>query len=152
MDERNGFMTRKMQLHSLAAFLFVLGAAFLGPNNSASANFTVCNPTQEPVAVAIGYSDGTVWISEGWWAISPQDCAVILQGELTAQYYYVRAENWAKSINWGGLATLCVMREAFVIKGRTNCAQRGYSETRFRQVDTGEAKQWDLLLEVPLKK
>ena len=145
-------MTVKTHLLPLTAFLFTLGTALLGSNTSASANFTVCNPTQEAVAVAIGYSDGTVWISEGWWAVSPQDCAVILQGELTAQYYYVRAQNGTNTISWGGSATLCVLREAFVIKGRTNCTQRGYQETRFRQVDTGEAKQWDLLLEVPLKK
>lgn len=152
MDERNGFMTVKTHLPPLSVFLLVLGIAFLGSNTRASANFNVCNPTQEPVAVAIGYSDGDGWISEGWWAIAPQDCAAILQGELTAQYYYVRAQNGTNTISWGGSATLCVLREAFVIKGRTNCAQRGYQETRFRQVDTGEAKQWDLLLEVPLIK
>lgn len=152
MDERNGFMLIKTHLLSIAIFLCALGSALVGSNSSASANFTVCNPTQEPVAVAIGYSDGTTWVSEGWWPISAQDCSVILQGELTAQYYYVRAQNSTNTISWGGSATLCMLREAFVIKGRTNCAQRGYQETRFRQVDTGEAKQWDLLLEVPLTK
>ncbi len=152
MDERNGFMTVKTHLPPLSVFLVVLGIAFLGSNSPASANFNVCNPTQEPVAVAIGYSDGNGWVSEGWWAIAPQDCAAILQGELTAQYYYVRAQNGTNTISWGGPATLCVLREAFVIKGRTKCAQRGYQETGFRQVDTGEAKQWDLLLEVPLIK
>ena len=53
----------------------------------ARADFRLCNLTVNRVSVALAYTDGQSWVSEGWWNLKPQDCDTLLRGALAAQYY-----------------------------------------------------------------
>jgi uncharacterized membrane protein len=76
----------------LKSFSFVpaFGLALMtaGP---ASADLRMCNNTGNRVSVALAYTDGQGWVSEGWWNLKSLDCATLLRGTLAAQYYYVYA-------------------------------------------------------------
>jgi uncharacterized membrane protein len=55
----------------------------------AHADFRLCNNTSARVSVAIAYTDGRNWLSEGWWNLRPSTCETLLRGPLAAQYYCV---------------------------------------------------------------
>jgi uncharacterized membrane protein len=128
-------MIVRLSVLVLAAF------AFLGAE-PAAAKFRVCNKTDHPVSIAIGHLQGKGWASEGWWRVAPQDCADILQGALNARYYYLRGVHMGVDGAWEGNRFFCVAADNFTIKGRGNCAKRGYGEAGFFEVDTGEYSTW----------
>lgn len=125
---------------------FGLAIAFLIAAAPARANFTVCNKTEHPLAVAIGRLDGKSWISEGWWRVAPKGCTDILRGELKARYYYLRSVHLGVDGAWDGNRLFCVSRGNFTIKGRDNCAKRGYAQAGFFEIDTGNFPTWKLNL------
>lgn len=131
----------------MRAFLVPLSLAALALYAApAQADLTLCNKGKTPLAAAIGYSTGHQWISEGWWRIAPQACAPLLQGKLTARFYYLRAVDYDTGKEWGGSATLCTARTAFTIKGRGSCEEKGYRAAGFHEVDTGRALDWTVTL------
>ncbi|MBV8443606.1 MAG: DUF1036 domain-containing protein, partial [Hyphomicrobiales bacterium] len=42
----------------------------------------MCNNTGNRVSVALAYTDGQGWVSEGWWNLKSLDCATLLRGAL----------------------------------------------------------------------
>jgi len=118
----------------IAIGLIALGSAIaLGPA-SAYADFRMCNNTSNRVSVALAYTDGQNWTSEGWWNLKPSDCDVLLRGTLAAEFYYVYAMD-----ERGG-----------EIDGRQDCYVRGYDRTGFFEVDTGkDARDWTVQLTDP---
>ena len=129
-----------------------LAAAMCLPAGAARADFTVCNPTPNRVALAIGYHDERDWVSEGWWNLAGNACETVLTGDLTGRFYYVHAIDYDGGGSWGGDAPLCTAVREFTIRGRTGCEARGYRRTGFYEVDTGEAQDWVLKLSDPRDK
>ncbi len=129
---------------AFAAPLVVL--AFAG---SALADFRLCNNTTTRVSIALAYTDGRNWLSEGWWNLRPSACETLLRGPLAAQYYYVYAMD-ERGGEWKGKAFMCTRDREFRIDGREDCFARGFDRTGFFEIDTGrDAKSWTVQLTDP---
>ena len=115
-------------------------------SSPAFADLKLCNNTTSSVSIAIGYKDKEGWASEGWWTAKPTACINLLKGPLIARYYYVYAVDREKGGNWGGKAMVCIKDKIFTIRGIDKCAERGYQEQGFFEVDTGEKQDWTVSL------
>lgn len=107
----------------------------------AAAGLQLCNGTDTRQSVAIGYKSGDIWVSEGWWNIEPGGCVTPVSGDLQLRYYYFRAEAKGHDFLDEDYA-FCTQSAAFTIEGDENCAARGYEQKMFRQIDTGEARDF----------
>lgn len=117
--------------------------AFVAP---AQADFRLCNNATSRVSVAISYTDGQAWVTEGWWNLKQSACETLLRGPLAAQFYYVYAMD-ERGGEWKGKAYMCTRDREFRIEGRDNCLVRGYDRTGFFEIDTGkDAKNWTVQL------
>ena len=95
-------------------FTYTLTAAESGPprsddgpanDDTAGLGLEICNATTEIQSVSIGYEGDNGFVSEGWWNIDPDDCALVLAGELQQQYYYYRAGSRNRGRNRPGTGT-----------------------------------------------
>lgn len=115
----------------------------------ARADFRLCNNTGTRVSVAIAYTDGKNWLSEGWWNLRPTNCETLLRGPLAAQFYYVYAMD-ERGGEWKGKAFMCTRDREFRVDGRDDCFARGFERTGFFEIDTGrDAKSWTVQLTDP---
>ena len=129
----------------LLAFL----ALALGAAAPAHADFRLCNNTTGRISVAMAYTDGEAWVSEGWWNLKPSACETLLRGPLAAQFYYVYAMD-ERGGEWKGKAFMCTRDREFRIDGRENCYVRGFERTGFFEIDTGkDARSWTVQLTDP---
>ncbi len=132
-----------MRSFALAAFLF---ASLTG---SAAADFRLCNNTMHRVSVAISYTNGASWTSEGWWNLKANGCETLVRGPLTAEFYYVYAMD-ERGAEWKGNTFMCTRDHEFRITGRQDCFVRGFDRTGFFEVDTGkDARNWTVQLTAP---
>ncbi len=133
------------RLQSRLAILLI--ASFAA--SAARADFRMCNLSSSRVSVALAYTDGQLWISEGWWNLKPSGCETLLNGPLLAQYYYVYAMD-ERGGEWKDRAFMCTSDHQFKIVGRQDCYARGYDRTGFFEVDTGkDSKNWTVQLTDP---
>ncbi len=134
------------------AFAGLCVLSFLGVligSSAARADFRLCNNTNARVSVALAYTNGSSWVSEGWWNIKASVCEVLLRGPLAAQYYYIYAMD-ERGGEWKGKAYMCTRDREFRIDGREDCFVRGYDRSGFFEVDTGkDAKNWTVQLTDP---
>jgi uncharacterized membrane protein len=130
--------------------LFILaGAAMIAGPGVARADFRLCNNTSSRVSIALAYTDGQTWMTEGWWNLKANVCETLLRGPLAAQYYYVYGMDEGGG-EWRGKAFMCTRDHEFRIEGRQDCFVRGYDRTGFFEVDTGkDAKNWTVQLTDP---
>jgi uncharacterized membrane protein len=138
----------RRELRKRAGFLAcALTTVFVvGP---AHADFRMCNNTANRVSIALAYTDGQNWTSEGWWNLKPSDCDILLRGTLAAQFYYVYAMD-ERGGEWKGKAFMCTSDREFKIDGRQDCYVRGFDRTGFFEVDTGkDARDWTVQLTDP---
>jgi len=139
------------RLSVLSAFPALLAALFLASglmlaSTPASADFRLCNNTESRVSIALAYTDGENWVSEGWWNLKPSGCETLVRGPLAAEFYYVYAMD-ERGGEWKGKAFMCTRDREFRINGRQDCFVRGFDRTGFFEVDTGkEAKNWTVQL------
>jgi uncharacterized membrane protein len=132
----------------LACAILGLGVVAASP---ARADFRLCNNTNARVSVALAYTNGSNWVSEGWWNIKASVCEVLLRGPLAAQYYYIYAMD-ERGGEWKGKAFMCTRDHEFRIDGREDCFVRGYDRSGFFEVDTGkDAKNWTVQLTDPIQ-
>jgi uncharacterized membrane protein len=125
------------------AILLGCGALFASP---AAADFRLCNNTGSRVGVAIGYKDGDVWTTEGWWNLSSRSCETLLRGELVARFYYIYAIDYDRGGEWSGQANMCMRDKEFTIRGTGDCLVRGFDRAGFFEVDTTEQQSWTVQL------
>jgi len=125
------------------ASLLVIGLALPGP---AHAELKLCNSTSSRIGVAIGYKDKDGWVSEGWWNVDSQSCALLINDKLRARFYYVYAFDYDKGGEWGGPIPMCTNDVEFTIKGIENCDGRGFKKSGFFEVDTQEQTDWTVKL------
>jgi len=120
-----------------------------GLASPALADFRLCNNTTGRISVALAYTDGQAWVSEGWWNLKGGACETLLRGPLAAQFYYVYAMD-ERGGEWKGKAFMCTRDREFRIDGREDCFSRGFDRTGFFEVDTGkDAKNWTVQLTDP---
>ncbi len=113
---------------------------------AAKADFRLCNNSSQRVSVALSYTDGKQWITEGWWNLKPSACETLLRGALAVQFYYVYGMD-ERGGEWKGKAYMCTRDREFRIIGRNDCLVRGYDRTGFFKIDTGsQAKNWTVQL------
>jgi uncharacterized membrane protein len=115
----------------------------------ASADFRICNTTPGRIGAAVGYKDDNGWATEGWWNIGPNNCEVILRGDLASRYYYVYAIDYDHGGEWAGEAFMCTQDQMFTIRGIDGCEDRGYQRTGFFEIDTQEQTTWTVQLQDP---
>ena len=114
----------------------VLSAFLLLAATSAKADLTVCNKTDAAQQVAVAYSDGAAWLSEGWWGIDPGACKVLLSGKLAQRHYYYTLSGQPEFAGEG--YGFCVTAEPFTLTGADgDCAALGGEPRRFAHIDTG---------------
>ncbi|MFN3147620.1 MAG: DUF1036 domain-containing protein [Paracoccaceae bacterium] len=128
-----------MLRHALPLCLAMLA----GP---AAAELQFCNDTTQTVSVAIGYSDGEDWVSEGWWNVAANDCSVAIGGDLPNRYYYWRATVAGEEFLTENYY-FCTSPSVFTIRGDEQCAERGYDRSAFTEVDVGNAVSWTIWLD-----
>jgi len=115
----------------------------------ARADFRLCNTTEHRVSVAVAYTSGGKWISEGWWNLKANGCETLMRGPLAAEFYYVYAMD-ERGAEWKGRTFMCTRDHEFRIVGRQDCFVRGFDRTGFFEVDTGkEARNWTVQLTAP---
>lgn len=132
-----------------AGLALVVAAALSCAASAARADFRLCNNSNTRVSVALAYTNGAGWVSEGWWNIKANLCETLLRGPLAAQYYYVYAMD-ERGGEWKGKAFMCTRDREFRIEGRENCFVRGFDRSGFFEVDTGkDAKNWTVQLTDP---
>jgi uncharacterized membrane protein len=129
-----------------AATVVVSFCAALTAPSLASAELKLCNSTSSRIGVAIGYKDKDGWVSEGWWNVDSQSCALLIQDKLRARFYYVYAFDYDKGGEWGGTINMCTNDVEFTIKGIDNCDGRGFKKSGFFEVDTQEQTDWTVKL------
>jgi uncharacterized membrane protein len=130
----------------LIAGVFLTAGVLSSP---AKADFRLCNNTSNRLSVALAYTDGETWVSEGWWNLKSSACETLLRGPLAAEFYYVYAMD-ERSGEWKGKAFMCTRDHEFHIIGRQDCFTRGFDRTGFFEIDTGkEAKNWTVQLTDP---
>ena len=132
---------RRAMAAGFAAFL-MLGFS----HGIAHADLKLCNKTESRVGVALGYKDKDGWASEGWWNVGPNNCEVLLKGDLIARYYYIFAVDYDKGGSWGGKSMMCTRDKIFTIRDIADCKKRGFQLTGFFEVDTGEETDWSISL------
>ena len=120
----------------------LLGALLAGYSGPAIAGFSVCNSTEYPALVSLGFFDGEEWSSQGWWRIDAETCAELSADPLLGRYYYLYAAHEDVGGSWNGNRSFCVGSDAFRIRGRNDCLARGYDRKAFYQVDTRDATEW----------
>jgi uncharacterized membrane protein len=113
---------------------------------AAQADFRLCNTTKSRVGIALGYQDGTNWVTEGWWNVPASSCETLMTGTLVSRFFYVYAIDYDKGGEWGGKAFLCTKDREFTIQGVENCLARGFNKTGFFEVDTLEQRNWTVQL------
>jgi uncharacterized membrane protein len=127
----------------------VIFSCWLCAITAAEADFRLCNNTSNRVSVALAYTDGRSWLSEGWWNLRSSACETLLRGPLAAQYYYIYAMD-ERGGEWKGKAFMCTRDREFRIDGREDCFARGFDRTGFFEIDTGrDAKNWTVQLTDP---
>ena len=111
----------------------------------ANANLTFCNRTDQSMSIAIGFYNGSSWVSKGWYVVEPGECTTPISGVLSKRYYYYYAET-TDARYWKGDYSFCTKSTAFTIYGDDNCYGRGYTSKGFKQIDTGEKLTYTLHL------
>jgi uncharacterized membrane protein len=98
----------------------------------------VCNQTSKNISVAKASATGQtengrpIFMSQGWYKLSPSQCAVLWNGPFPTRFYYVYAESAGS--HWSGSYPMCVSEKAFRI-ANNQCGQ-GYRRRMFNEIDT----------------
>ncbi|CDO40833.1 DUF1036 domain-containing protein [Bartonella henselae] len=135
-EKQTGVFQRVREIFLLSVLLLLPFAGF------AKADFRVCNTTQQPVGVALGYRTFSGWVSEGWWVVPVTECKTLIEGPLSSRFYYFYAEGAEKKNSWPGSVTMCVQDSQFTIQGVHDCFPRGYQKAEFKEIDTGNQTSW----------
>ena len=117
----------------------------------------MCNKTDYLVWAATGIVSEDSFESRGWHRIDAKDCAQVINGNLDNKYYFYYAEavtdtgrqavRAGRPVLWQGDFTMCTKSTRFVINNREDCQARGLDAAKFRRIDTGTARKWQVNLD-----
>jgi uncharacterized membrane protein len=125
--------------------------ALCAASEPARADLKLCNFTESRVGVTVGYKDAQGWLTEGWWNVLARGCVTLINGKLTGRFYYIHGIDYDRGGEWAGKTTMCVDDKSFTIHDVRNCVSRGYKDSGFYEVDTGDAKDYTIRLVDPAK-
>jgi len=101
----------------------------------------VCNKSSQTISVAKATSareqnnrGEDLFISQGWYTMSPGECLHVWDGPLINRWYYVYAESSRST--WAGTYPFCVSKNKFTIKD-TQCGE-GYERRNFNRIDMND--------------
>lgn len=142
----------------LAVALFV--GLFFGAYAAADAALHVCNATGEPASVAIAAvqagTNGVQGISEGWFQIDAQRCAIVIDTDLdpaTPYYLFAKSANivWAGNRGNARDAPFCIDvagRFSYVNRTQNLCTGAGEQMLPFINEPVA-APDWTIELDSP---
>ena len=117
----------------------------------------MCNKTDYLVWAATGIVREDSFESRGWHRIDAKNCAQVINGNLDNKYYFYYAEavtdtgrqavRAGRPVLWQGDFTMCTKSTRFVINNREDCQARGLDAAKFRRIDTGMARKWQVNLD-----
>lgn len=136
----------RRKIAALAALAGLVVGMLLVAGAPAKADLRVCNATTGRIGLAIGYLDGPVWVTEGWFNLKPNRCETIVKGRLASRYFYVHAVDYDRGGDWSGANILCTRDVEFSIRGPLDCYARGYDRAGFIEIDTGQQADWTVEL------
>ncbi len=128
-----------MKISRLIPILFLV--AFQLP---ASAEFRVCNKTSSRVGIAIGFREGPINISQGWFNLKPNSCDTPIKEDLKSGPYFVYGVDYDHGGEWSGKELLCISDREFYVESSKDCYSRGYDRAAYRRLDTNGQKNWTL--------
>lgn len=133
-------------------FLGICAAATLfASSNTALADLRVCNKTKYLINLAVGYSAGEHFATEGWWTVTPGSCATPIRGALTGRYVYLYGVDIDATDVLKGTVSMCIDRGRFKVFGIADCWRRGLQAVNFSEIDTLSAPDWTTFLSDPSK-
>lgn len=98
--------------------------------------YTVCNDDGADVVAAVGESAGADFVTHGWWHIAGHACARMITTPLKNAAVWLLAQKPGGAVTVSGTDQFCVSSEEFEIKGKKDCAQRGFTEAGFARTPT----------------
>lgn len=122
---------------SFVGFAGLLASFLLGLATPALAELEICNDTDVPHRVAVGYKESGQWMSRGWWSVEPGSCVTPIAEDLERRFYYFRAEGAGRRFQHNNVS-FCTGGDSFTIAGNANCANRGYQKSDFARIDFGQ--------------
>ena len=126
--------SRLLAAATLPILLFAASlTAVISTTNQAHAKLEICNETDLPRDVAIGYKAEDGWKSEGWWKLEVGDCKSVIKQELESTFYYYRAIHKGGEFDPGNYS-FCTQSKAFTIVGDEDCESRDYEKSFFREL------------------
>lgn len=143
----DGFAGRRSRAQ-IAAFERDIGASFGGNyerlaerlhetalERNGEVGLNVCNQTSGPTGIAIARQRNERWQSRGWWRIEAGSCMRVVADRLQPGELFVYAQTADGERSEPlrrGVEAFCVAPGRFTSEGRSNCAERGYSQVLFR--------------------
>ena len=124
----------------------VAGIAMPPCAGDAHADYRVCNKTHILANVALGVDSGEQFSTEGWWTLSPGECATVIANPLKYRYLYLYAMNIAGVAIVGGPVRMCIDDVKFKAIGAADCWRRGLKSVGFWEIDTRDASDWTTFL------
>jgi len=128
-------------LRGILPLLAFAGIAAYAPPAKAAMSF--CNRTEYALDAALGFRNGTAWMSQGWWRIEPGACAKVMSGHLTERFYFYYATSLVRTakdkppFEWTGKYQFCTLDASFRIEGDGECESKGYRTRLFGEIDLG---------------
>ena len=133
-------MTFRFSGPALFAILVALAAT------PAHADYQLCNRTSYVLDGAIAFADADDWRSRGWVRLLPGDCGVALTGPIAGEEYFVFARSieahQGRTQYFSGNERFCTADGRFEVRGRDQCAMRGYDANEFLPVQTVPGQDW----------
>jgi uncharacterized membrane protein len=127
-------------------------AVFLLPLVPAQASLQLCNRTSYVIYAATGVQTSGGIAVKGWTRVVPGACETPIQGDLTAQAYYLYARSSRAHSgpprDWSGGTSLCVKDKDFLLNlppGIVRCRADSY-ELLFAQLATHHMRSWTATL------
>jgi uncharacterized membrane protein len=102
----------------------------------APAGYTVCNDGPATLLVALGKTDGSKAVSQGWWTVTSGACARAITTPLASDAIYLLAQRKGGGALVAGSQHFCTTAAAFEIQGNRNCAARGFADAGFAATQT----------------
>jgi len=129
---------RKMKFAERAgnAELFTALEAEAAKRGGTPQGYTVCNDGGADVVAAIGEPAGADFVTRGWWHIAGRACARMITTPLKNAAVWLLAQKPGGAVTVSGADQFCVAGQEFEIKGRKDCAQRGYTQAGFARTPT----------------
>lgn len=112
----------------------------------ARAGLRICNGSVDLVNIAIGYETDSGMRTEGWWTVTANACAQIIQEPLRRSQFYLHVADGFGESKIAGDITLCTEDKRFVVYDGDQCWQRGLIEADFFKVESGGTDDWTVLL------